>query len=150
MKSNRSNQGDNVKKIFVLPLLLIALALPACAPLTKFADTITQTIVNPLGPVDIYRVKNVYAAGLTLAAEYRNYCWSRTYASLMADPVARPLCQNRRPNVRTIQFASGEASKAIRIADNFIRQNPSGNAVTYVTAAWDAVQAFRSTIPAVK
>lgn len=143
-----------MKYLRLLIVPLIALSLGGCADqLNKIGSVVsaaTTTITNPLGPVDIYRVKNVYAAGLTLAVEYRNYCWSRPYAALMADPVARPLCQNRRPNVRTIQFAKGEASKAIKAADKFIRENPTGNAVSYVSAAWDAVQSFRSTIPAVK
>ena len=143
-----------MKRYLLIPLLAGALALSACSGTLQKAgqvvDAVTQTIVNPLGDVDIYRVKNVYAAGLQLEVDYRDYCWSKPYAALMADPIARPVCRNRRPNVRAIQAGARHASNAIRVAERFIRDNPSGNAVSYVSAAWTAVQDFRATIPAVQ
>lgn len=142
-----------MKRLLLIPFLALTLALASCAQIQKagnFVATATQTFVNPLGSTDIYRVQNVYAAGLTLAVEYRNYCWSKPYAVLMVDPIARPICQNRRPVVRAIQAAKGNAFNAIRVADNFIRANPTGNAVSYISAAWSAVQDFRATIPVVK
>lgn len=143
-----------MRRFLFIPLLACALALSACAGSVQKAGNIvgavTQTVVNPLGEVDIYRVKNVYTAGLQLAADYRKYCWSKSYAALMADPIARPVCQNRRPNVRAMQAAKNIASNAIRVAERFIRNNPSGNAVSYVNAAWNAVQDFRAAIPSVQ
>lgn len=142
-----------MKRLLAPFVLVLALALNACAPAQKVVDFVTvatQTVANPLDEVDIYRVKNVYAAGLELADAYRDYCWKRPYAVLMADPIARPFCQNRRAMVRTMQATALRASNAIRVADDFIRANPTGNAVSYVRAAWTAVQDFRAAIPAVK
>lgn len=137
--------------------LAITTLVVSCGPahqaaefVNKVATAVTAPIVNPLGPVDIYRVKNVYAAGLQLAVDYRAYCWSKSYAAILADPVAKPVCQSRRAVVRSMQASSRTASRSIASAETFIRNNPTGNAVTYVTAAWDAVQAFRSSIPTVK
>jgi len=142
-----------MKRILLIPFLVLTLVLSGCAQVQKAGDILsaaTQTIVNPLGSTDIYRVKNAYAAGLQLVVEYRNYCWSKPYAVLMADPIARPICKNRRPIVRAMQRAKGHASNAIRVADNFIRDNPSGNAISYINAAWASVLEFRATIPAVR
>ncbi len=133
--------------------IAVGLLLASCAPLAKVGDAIsivTTSITNPISGTDIYRVKNVYAAALQLAIEYRNYCWSKPYAALVADPIARPICENRRAVVRAIQSARPRAASAIQVADKFIRENPSGNAVSYVSAAWAAVQDFRAAIPAVK
>lgn len=140
-----------MRKPFIVLALVLSLA--GCAQIQSAIELIpkaTQTFTNPLGPVDIYRVKNVYAAGLELAVQYRSYCWARPYATLMADPIARPLCQDRRAVVRAVQSAKGKASSAIKAADSFIRNNPSGNAVTYIGAAWDAVNQFKNSIPVVK
>lgn len=136
---------------------LLALSLASCGPARQAAEfvakattALTTTITNQLGPVDIYRVKNGYAASLELANDYRRYCWSKSYAAILADPIAKPACENRRAVVRSMQRASNNASSAIRIAEKFIKDNPTGNAISYVDAAWDSVQAFRSSIPTVK
>ncbi len=135
----------------------LALALVSCGPAREVAEfvgkattSLTTTITNPLGPVDIYRVKNAYAASLQLAADYRSYCWSKSYAAIVADPISKVACENRRAIVRAMQRTSSNASGAIRVADKFIRDNPNGNAISYVSSAWDAVQSFRSSIPTVR
>ena len=144
----------NIVRIFAA--LAITLAVAACAGskvdefVSKAVTAISAPIDNPLGPVDIYRVKNVYGAALQVADDYRSYCWSKPYRVLIADPISKPVCENRRAVVRAMQRSAGTASRAIRAADTFIRNNPTGNAITYVNAAWDAVQAFRSSIPVVK
>lgn len=144
-------KGHAMKRLLIIPLLVLSLA--ACAPLNKVGDIIAAaatTITNPVGTVDIYRVKNGYAAALQLVLDYRNYCWSKPYATLVADTVSKPICQNRRQVVRTAQAAKSTASRAITVADNFIRNNPTGNAATYISAAWGAVQDFQASVPAVK
>lgn len=140
-----------MRKILLIPAVALSLLiLPSCALIQNATDAVTQTITNPFGPVDIYRVKNVYAATLELVKDYRQYCWAKPYAALMADPVAAPLCKNRRPIVRAAQAARVKAKSAIVVADNFIRNNPSGNAISYVTAAWSAVNEFKNSVPLVK
>ena len=98
----------------------------------------------------MYRVKNVYAASLQLAVGYRAACWSKPYAVILTDPVMRPVCQNRRAVVRTTQAAKAKARIAVRAADDFMLNNPTVNAGTFVTAAWAAVTNFQAAIPSVK
>ncbi len=119
-----------------------------CMEKRRSISAVTTTIDNPVGEVDIYRVKNTYAAALELAAEYRRYCWSQPYAVLMTDPIARPLCERRRPIVRAIQKAQFKASAAVITASNFVRDNPTINAASAISAAWKAVTDFQSAIPA--
>lgn len=139
------------RKIFAV--VLIALPLAACGAAGSVVDAafraVTTTIVNPVTPVDIYRVKNAYAAADQLVIDYRSYCWSRSYVALMADAVAQPICQNRRAIVRKAQSYRAKASYAIGQADTFIRNNPTLNAATVVNAAWSVVTAFQNSIPKV-
>ena len=140
-----------MKRFLIIPLL--ALALSGCAgtleKINSAVSVVTSTVTNPVSSVDIYRVKNVYAATLQLVVDYRNYCWAKPYAVLMADPIAAPVCQNRRAVVRIAQAGKAKASAAIRSADNFVRNNPTINAQTVISAAWQAVTDFRNAVPAV-
>ena len=141
-----------MRKIIIAALA--ALTLAGCAQLQtlegKLGDAyrvLTTTVDNPLGERDIYRVENAYAAALELAVEYRRYCWSKPYAVLMVDPVARPICEKRRAVVRVFQKARRNAGAAIIAAKNFIRDNPTINAAGMVGAAWQAVTDFQKAIP---
>lgn len=140
-----------MKRLFPIPVLLLVLTLSACGPGTKLGElisTATTTITNPVDAVDIYRAKNVYAASLDLAVAWRNYCWSKPYAVLIADPVARPICQNRRSVVRSIQVAQPKAASALSDAQIFVLNHPTLNATDVITAAWAAVTNFKNAIPA--
>lgn len=123
----------------IAALLFGALVLASCA----------TSIPNPVTGVDIYRVKTVYAATLELAVKYREVCWSRSYAQLMATPGLAQACRNRREVVRRIQSADSKAVVAISAADRFVQQNPTLSSASVVSAAWIAVQAFQSAVPAV-
>lgn len=136
----------------LLPILAIcALAiLPGCAG-TPVGDAIrvaTSTYTNPVGPVNIYQVKEGYAAVLQVAVAYRDYCYPtnpfKSYKALMADPIAGPVCKNRRSIVRQIQSADEKAFAAITKAEAFIRANPTISALSVVTEAWAAVKDFQS------
>lgn len=130
-------------------IALVALSLGGCAG-TKVGDAlhvVTATVANPVGTTDIYRVKNGYAAALALAVEYRRYCWSKPYAALMADPVSKPICEKRRAVVRVAQKARQNASGAIRAAETFVANNPTLNAASVVSAAWQAVTDFQNAVP---
>ena len=109
----------------------------------------TGGVQNPLTSVDMYRVKNTYAATLELVVAWRNYCWSKSYAAIIADPVAKPVCENRRARLRTIQSAQAKAGSAVRYADNFIKANPTINIASVIGPAWDAVSLFQSVVPRV-
>jgi hypothetical protein len=123
----------------VAAVILVTLALSACT-----------TFRNPISDVDIYRVKNTYAAALELAVEYRSYCWARPYAVLMVDPIARPLCERRRPIMRAIQSAQINAGAAIVEANRFVRDNPTITAASAIDAAWTAVTNFKNAVPVVR
>ena len=131
-----------MKRILLIPLLVVGLALGGCQTVSEFATAVTTTITNPIGGKNIYQAKLAYAASLELAVEYREYCWSKPYAELIAEPV--PICKNRRANVRAMQQAKAKASAAIRTADNFVRNNPTLNATSAVAAAWTAVTDFQN------
>lgn len=133
-----------------LILCAVALSLGGCAPGTKLGDllhTVTQTIQNPIGITDAVRIELAYGAAVTLAAEYRKFCWARTYKALMADPVAKPVCERRRAVARIASIQRKNARAALIAAQNFIRDNPTLNAATAISAAWQAVTDFQNAIP---
>lgn len=143
-----------MRKILLVPLMLVSLALAGCSGgqgvfgnIGSAISAATSTIQNPVGSVDIYRAKNAYAATLELAVAYRTYCWSKPYAVLMADPIAAPACRNRRAVVRQIQSARPKVAAAIRTAENFVRNNPTINAGSAITAMWAAVNDFQNLVP---
>lgn len=139
-----------MKRILLLPVMLLSLVLAGCGAGTKvgaLVDAVTTTITNPVSAVDIYRVKNTYAATLQLMSDYRTYCWSKPYAALVADPIAKPVCRSRRSVVRAMQTAQLKAGSAVRSAETFVQQHPTLNAATAIAAAWDAVKAFQATVP---
>lgn len=140
------------RKIMLAAAVASAFALAGCETANRVTSVITaatSTFANPVGEVDIYRAKNLYLATLKLANGWREYCWSKPYASIVADPVMRPACENRRATVRALQTANLNAAAGWRSAETFIRNNPSGNAVSYITAAWKAVNDFKNAVPIV-
>jgi len=141
-----------MKRLLLLPVLLLTLFVSACSSsgpnLGQMLNIATTTITNPVDAVDIYRIKNVYAASLQAAVDWRSYCWSKSYAMLMADPVGKIVCKNRRSTVRAIQMAQPNAASAIDSAQNFIANNPTLNAASVISAAWSAVTAFQTAVPA--
>lgn len=140
-----------MRRFLLLPVMLIALAVGGCAGTTvgDLFSAATSTITNPVSSVDIYRVKNVYAATLQLVVDYRKYCWSAPYVDLMSSPISRPICKDRRAVVRVAKAAQLKAGSAIRSADNFVRSNPTLNAAGVVAAAWRAVTDFQNAVPRV-
>lgn len=138
-----------MKRLLMIPVLLLALAVSSCGKVGDLIDLTTTTIANPVSATNIYQVKNGYAAALQLAVSYRSYCWSKPYAQAMQDPVMKPLCQNRRGVVRSIQRAQVQAHDAILSAQEFVRLNPTLNATTVISVAWDAVGKFKNAVPAV-
>lgn len=137
-----------MKRIAIL--FAVALSLGGCAPGTKLGDAfevVTRTIQNPIGATDAIRIELAYGAAVTLAAEYRKFCWARTYKALMADPVAKPICAKRRSVARFSSIQRKNAKAALIAAQNFVRDNPTLNAATALGAAWQAVTDFQNAIP---
>src|ERR1044072_7724652 len=121
-----------MKKFLIPALVALALGLGACAG--RMPD-IGATVTNPVTGVDVYRAKNVYGATVELAQQWRRSCFARTDKSLMAGPVARPICTNRRARLRTIQDLDDKAFDALGTAENFVRNNPTVSATDVVTLA---------------
>lgn len=124
-------------------VITLALSLAGCQSagnVGSFFSDVVSAATSPLGTVDIYRVKNVYAAADQLAIDYRSYCYARPYAVLMSDSVAQPVCKYRRQVIRTFQAKRIVASRAI------------ANATTssLLTVAWTAVSDYKNAVPVVK
>ena len=134
----------------IATILVLSFMLSSCAQIADVGRFVTTTVVNPIGQVDVYRLKNTYAAALQLVVDYRAFCWSKPYTALMADPVAGPICQNRRQVVRVAQSTRPKAAAAIRVAENFVRNNDTLNVSTAITAAWQAVTDFQNSVPRVR
>jgi len=118
--------------------VLLALTVAACA-----------SVPNPLTDVTIFQLKNGYAIGLELAKGYDKYCHAKPYKQLMLDPVAKPICQNRRTVQRNINTYGPKAGSLVRKAEAFVDANPTVSAASLISPAWDAVIAFQNVIPRV-
>jgi len=144
-------------KFFVVPLL--ALTLTACGTtgglnlptlnLPQIANAITNGVPDPVTATNVYQIKQGYAAALQLMVSYRNYCYETNYATLMADPIRKPICQNRRSVVRAMQSAEAKAKQAVGAVDTFVTQHPTLDASALIAAASQAVAAFKLTVPRV-
>lgn len=138
-----------MKRILTAIAIVSAVTFGGCAQVKEFVDATTTTITNPVSAVDIYRVKNVYAATLQAAVDWRTYCYSKSYKAILADPVMKPVCQNRRAVVLAVQSAQPKAASALKSAEDFVAQNPTINATAAISAAWAAVANFKNAIPVV-
>ena len=136
-----------IKMMFSAAVILSLGVLLGGCPATT--GNIFQGVANPVSNVDIYRVKNTYAATLQLAKDWRAYCWSKPYSQVVADPIMKPVCRDRRNTVRQIQKYQPIAGLAIRKADQFVVANPTVNAAAVIGLAWDAVTDFQRVVPKV-
>lgn len=136
-----------LRLLFLLPVMLLSVAAvgPASCDRSVFegGDSLTASVVNPARPVDIYRVKTVYASASEIVVAYREYCWSASYKVLMENPIAKQVCARRRPITRAMIAADRKAEAAIVTAENFIRDNPRLSATSAILAAWRAVTDFQ-------
>lgn len=144
-----------MRNLRIAVALMLVITLGGCAtfPPGGIGDVVravTTTINNPVGDTNLNQVKNGYAVALQLTIDYRKYCWQAPYVTLMADPVAGPVCKNRRAVVRAAQNAKARAKAAIVAAQNFIADNPTLNAATAIGAAMKAVTDYRNAISVAK
>lgn len=135
-----------------LATILVAgsLALGGCQTV-PFGDIISianAQIANPITATNVYQVKNGYAASLQIAADWRQYCFSMKYRTIMADPIAKPVCSSRRSVVRAIRTYGPVAGKAVQDAETFVAQHPTLDASAVISVAMQAVAKFRAVIPA--
>lgn len=135
-----------------LAVAMVCTALAACGTtgtdLNALLKVVTTPIANPVSATNIYQLKNGYAATLQLAVDWRAYCYSKPYATIVADPIMNPVCVSRRAVVRKIQLAKAKAHSAIVDASDFVQQNPTLDASSVVNAAWSAMTNFENAVPA--
>ena len=144
-----------MKMLKFLLVPMFTLALTACSStgqldlskLPNIANLATTGITNPVTATNVYQVKQGYAAALQLMVSYRNYCWETDYKTLMADPIRKPVCSQRRAVVRGMQQAEANAKLAIGKLDQFVSQYPTLDASALVAAATQAVSAFQASVP---
>lgn len=143
------------RKIMLAAAVASAFALSGCITadpnqksVLQGGTSITAKIANPVTSQNPYQARLSLNLGLKAANRWASYCWRRPYEQIMADPIAKPICQNR-GTVRASLFAAGEkADRLIKKATDFVRANPQVSAVGLVDDAWAAVNGFRSQIPA--
>lgn len=128
-----------MRRLMAAAGLAVALLVSGCAS--------TGSIQNPITNNDVYRLKLAYDTTLKLANAYRTECFKRTYAQIMADPIWKPVCQNRRDVVRAIQRYQPPAGTAVRKVAQFAKDNPTVSLISLLGPAWDAVTAFQNAVP---
>ena len=141
-------------------VLAVALSLGACASLDpggtsvlKGGTSITAPIANPVTPKNIHQVKLVFAATQDGVLLYQQECFGSdtrpypvTVAKIKSDPVLAVACKHRVSRYNAMKAAEDKAYNAIRVAEDFIARNPSGNGATYISAAWKSVSDYRARI----
>jgi hypothetical protein len=121
---------------------------PNAKSILQGGPSITAKIDNPITSQNPYQARLSLNLAVKAANRWASYCWRRPYTQIMADPIASPICQNRR-SVRTSLLATGEkADRLIKRASDFVRDNPKVSAVSLIDDAWAAVNEFRGQIPA--
>lgn len=133
----------------------VALSLGGCAgtPSGDLLRLATKTVTNPVTPKNIQQVKLVFAATQDGVLLYQQECFGGTtrpypvtVAKIKADPVLSVACAHRVSRYNVMKAAEDKAYNAITVAEDFIIRNPSGNAASYISAAWKSVTDYRAKI----
>jgi len=123
----------------IIPIVLTALLLAACGTVQNVGNLLS----SPATSVALYDAELGYASTQKLALRYYAYCFTNhTYAQILADPVAKPICQTRRTVWRKVQKADRYALQTITTANSVLTSSA-------VDAAVAAVKAFTGAVPAV-
>lgn len=142
-----------MKRILLVPFLALTLALASCAQVQKVGDfvstaarAVTTEFTNPVTPTNLYQAKLAFAASQEVVKKYKRDCFGSfappypvSFKMIQADPVLSAQCSHRVSRYNAMKRAEGQAYNAVEEADIFIKNNPSGNAATYISAAIRAV-----------
>ena len=112
----------------ILPVLLLAFALAACASLPNPFTVIS----NPFDTPTLAKVETAYGAALSVAVGYRNACAQRLIPS------------DCRPVVKQLQAQGARAQAAVVAARKFVKNYPQISAATAIVAAKAAVDDFKA------
>lgn len=133
-----------MRKMLLLPLLLaLAFAAGGCSKIEKLGGIVnaaTTEIANPIGDRQLIALEATHGAAVTVAVNYRRYCYSKPLAEL-----PQAVCGNRRGIVRTLQAAKDKSRQALDTAIRFVADNPRISAVSLIAAAKQAVTDFQGT-----
>lgn len=156
MKSNGLSAGAFGNLLRLYAVVVIVLGVSGCAAGTKvgdFVSAVTTTIANPVSATNLYQAKVAFAGSQELVIKYQEDCFGSqlppypvTLARIRADSVLAVQCKHRVSRYNAMKAAEDKANAFILAADDFITRNPSGNAVSYVSAAVKAVNAYRATV----
>lgn len=114
--------------------------LASIVPLLLFV--VAACVTTPKGPEQVvYAAHGNYAAGLTVALQYKNL---PTCA-----PTAPPICKDPK-KLKELQDADDEAYKALSTAQAIVRVGPGPQADVAATAAQKAVARFKAVTSTVK
>lgn len=103
-------------------LLVAALALAGCA-----------SFQNPVSRTTLVTTESAYGVVLTAAVGYRKLCADKV--------IARATCA---PVVTRLQDADRKVQVALKNLRGFVRDNPTVDAVSLITAVKDAVEDFQT------
>jgi len=111
-----------MKRISVIFALSIALA--GCAGI--------GSVTNPVTRTDLVSAESAYGVALSAAVGYRKLCADKA--------IARATCA---PVVLKLQRADQKVQVALKNLRSFVRDNPTVDAISLVTAVKDAVSDFQ-------
>lgn len=142
-----------MNRLFLASAVALSIGVSGCAgtPPGDLLRAATRQIANPVTPTNIQQVKIAFAAGQDLVQRYQQDCFGSdlppypvNLAVIKADPILAVQCKHRVSRWNAMRDAEDKAYNAIVVADQFIARNPSGNAATYISAAWKAVTDYRA------
>lgn len=128
--------------LLVIPLALALAGCQAASNVQNFLSAATTTITNPVTTSNVYQAELAFNISVKAANKWAAYCWSQPYVKLMADPVAAVACKNRRTTRRALSAAGDKAQAAIKVAQTFIKNNPTISPLKVVDDAWSAVNSY--------
>lgn len=141
-----------MRRLLLLPVMLLALAFAGCQS-TDLGKFVTTPIVNPVSQTNTYQAKVWFAGSQELVLKYQQDCFGSqlppypvSWARIKSDPILAVQCKHRVSRYNTMKKAEDRAYVAIITADNFVAQNPTGNAVSYIAAAYRAVNEYRAKV----
>lgn len=128
-----------MKRIFVAAAL--ALSLAGCVTNSNGTVTIFPVVKNPVSLASLYDIKATYAIAQAGADSYIQRYRDGHRCTKTSLESATNIC-SRRSIVLKLQNADRIAQIAIGRADAFIRDNPTIDATSVISAAQSAVGAF--------
>lgn len=125
----------------LLGLLVTAFLITGCAGQSVLVGgtSLTTPIQNPVGRQQLAQIEAAYGVVLTAAVTYR-----RLPLCKAGQPTSFTNVCSQRAIVLLLQSYDRKAQAALRVARNFVRNNPTLNAFTVLDAAQTAVNDFRN------